>query len=523
MRRGALAALLVTTVVGTAAVPAGAATVTVGSPAALEGTDVAVAPDGTAHVVWGDAFGGSRIVRYCRLPRGAAQCTATAEFPTNGQIFSRPVALVADNGARVIVVWATLVGAIETFTRTSADGGTSFGGQIGVGDGAADEYVLGPGNAISGASAPDSSGTTDAQYWDYPLDGSGNGGNRAYIANPQETRPHAFVETWNTTVSEGGLPLFTYNEWPNGTEIGAARVWAFRWSGNGSTRDPAQWGSAIPVGQGVQSDVAGGPGGATFIYAQNARENGDAGPASIKARKLDSLGDETTVASSELVEARSPEFGSVASTGGTSYAATWIRTRVSSRAIVSDVRVSASPDGRSWGQPVTIACAEGTATRPQVGGAPGGGGWVVYKHDPPNSGGSDDVRVADFGPQPQTAAGCSSAASTPPQLFSGMAVLSRSVSVSRRTGRFKLLLQCNGDQLCVGKSSLRGPVGRRLGTVAKGRFRVGSNRRARATTKMTSAGLRALRARRRLPAIVTLTQTGGPPIRGTVTLKISRR
>jgi hypothetical protein len=320
----------------------------------------------------------------------------------------------------------------------------------------------------------------------------------------------------------GATPLFTYNSWPTGTEIGSARVWAFRWSGNGSTRDGAQWQPPIAVGQGVQSDVASGPAGTTFVYAQNSRENGDSGPASIKSNTLGSPGDETTVASSELVEARSPEFGSVTSAGPAGFVASWIRTRVSSREIVSDVRVSQSQNGRDWRSPVTIACAEGTALKPQVGAAPDGGGWVVYRHDSPGSGASDDVRVAPFDAEPKTATGCSSAASDPPQRFSGMLLLSRSVGVPRRTGRFTLLVQCNGDQLCTGKTSLRGLVGRRLGTLAKGRFRIGANRRARVKVKMTSAGLRSLRARRRLPAIVTLAQTGGPPIRGTVTLKLRR-
>src|SRR5215218_3327850 len=148
--------------------------VTLASPAGLEGTNVAVAPDGTAHVAWGEAdASGARRVRYCRLPRGAGQCSASAEFPASGPLFSRPSVLLTDGGA-------------------------SFGGQIGVGDGAADEYVLGPGNAIDGASAPDASGTADAQYWDFPLDGSGNGGDRASIVNSQHTAPHAFIETWNT-------------------------------------------------------------------------------------------------------------------------------------------------------------------------------------------------------------------------------------------------------------------------------------------------------------------------------------
>ena len=517
MPRAALVALVAAVALGAAAAPAAGAPLTLGSPAAIEGTDVAVAPDGTAHVAWGDADGsGARRVRYCRLPRGASACSATAEFPANGQLFSKPTVLVADGGVRVIVVWATLAGVIETFTRTSTDAGTTFGGQIGVGDGAADEYVLGPGNAISGASAPDTSGAFDAQYWDFPLDGSGNLGNRASIANPQNTAPHAFIETWNTTLA-GSTPMFAYNSWPNGGEIGAARVWAFRWSGSGTTRDAAQWQPPIAIGQGAQSDVAG----SVFVYAQNTRDNGDTGPASIKARRLEGLGEESTVAAGELVEARSPEFGSVATAGASGFVATWIRTRASSRAIVSDVRYSQSSTGQSWSAPVTIACADGTATRPQVAAAPDGGGAVVYRHQP-RGGGLPEVRVVPFAAQPQTAPGCSSGAGQSGQQFSGMLVLSRSVGVPRRTGRFKLLVQCSGAIPCRGKASLRGVVGRRLGTLAKGSFRVGANRRARVSVKMTRAGLRSLRARRRLPAAVTLRQTGGPSTQGAVTLKLKR-
>src|SRR4051794_13054213 len=354
MPRAALVALVAAVVLGARAAPAPAAPLTLGSPASIEGTDVAVAPDGSAHVAWGEADGaGARRVRYCRLPRGAAQCTAAADFPADGALFSKPTVLVAGGGARVIVVWATLADVVQTFAATSTDGGATFGGQFALGDGAADEYVLGPGEAMSGASAPDSSGAFDAQYWDFPLDGSGNLAERAAIANPQNTGPRAFIETWNTTLV-GATPLFAYNSWPNGTEIGAARVWAFRWSGAGTTRDPAQWEPPIAVGQGAQSDVAG----PVFVYAQNSRDNGNSGPASIKARRLDSLGDESTVAAGELVEARSPEFGSVA-TAGAGFVAGWIRTRASSRAIVSDVRVSRSPDGRAWSTPVTIACADG--------------------------------------------------------------------------------------------------------------------------------------------------------------------
>jgi hypothetical protein len=194
---------------------------------------------------------------------------------------------------------------------------------------------------------------------------------------------------------------------------------------------------------------------------------------------------------------------------------------VSSRAIVSDVRFSQSSSGQTWSAPVTIACAEGTATRPQIAAAPDGGGAVVYRHQP-RGGGLTEVRAAPFAAQPQTAPGCSSGSGQSGQLFSGMLVRSRSAAVPRRTGRFKLLVQCNGEFLCRGKVSLRGVVGRRVGTLAKGSFRIGANRRARVSVKMTTAGLRSLRARRRLPAAVTLTQTGGPSTRGVVTLKLKR-
>jgi hypothetical protein len=105
-----------------------------------------------------------------------------------------------------------------------------------------------------------------------------------------------------------------------------------------------------------------------------------------------------------------------------------------------------------------------------------------------------------------------------------LSILSRSATVSRRSGRFKLSLRCRSTSPCAGRTAISIPVGRRLVTIATGRFRLGAGKRARVNVKMTRAGLRRLRAQRRLTGIVTLTQTGGgAPSRGTVSLRISRR
>ena len=88
MLRAALSALVALVALSVSPGPAAGAAVTVGSPGTVEGTDVAVAPDGTGHAVWAEVSAGSstRTVHYCRLPRGAGACNSIAEFVVNGQL-----------------------------------------------------------------------------------------------------------------------------------------------------------------------------------------------------------------------------------------------------------------------------------------------------------------------------------------------------------------------------------------------------------------------------------------------------
>ena len=522
MHRAILAAAGAFAVLAFTAPPAAAVQTTLWTTQIVEnGADVAVGgPGGVAHVVWvaTPPFPGERMLHYCRLPRGAASCFASAQFPIRDELAGGPSVLVAEDGNRVTVVHGQSRGSVETIVRVSNDGGETFGSAFRAGEGAADEYVFGPGDAVSGAGQPAGGTGADANYWDFPLNGLGNNGDRAAIVNGQNPGNHGRINGWNTAMV-GGTPIFTYQSLGAEEPIDNAQVWAFRWSGNGSIRDGGQWQPPIRVGRGAVSDVASGPAGTAFIYARNTESR--FGPASIRATTLDSLGTETTVATDELRDSQDSQFGSIAAWQG-GFVAAWSRSRLEADGTWQDIRISRSPNGRDWSPPVTIECDRGIASRPQVAVHSDGLGEVVYTYSPPTTDVEQQVRIVGFGVEPREAEGCTPDSPAGPGA-GGVQILSRSATVARRTGKFKLKLRCRGASPCTGRIGVRSLLGRRLGTSGSGRYRVGADRRATANARMNATGLGTLRARRRLSGVVTLTPTeGGRSVRRTVTLKISR-
>jgi hypothetical protein len=88
---------------------------------------IAIAPKGTAHVVWHET-GPSRVV-YCRVPAGASACDRKQSFtapPSSGGYHFAPPAVFAFSDARIIVsqTWCCFN---ETWVAQSTNGGTSFG------------------------------------------------------------------------------------------------------------------------------------------------------------------------------------------------------------------------------------------------------------------------------------------------------------------------------------------------------------------------------------------------------------
>src|SRR5689334_9850097 len=96
----------VTTVVAAAlALLPAVATADVGQPIDLgagQNPNVTLEPDGTAHVAFTGQGSNSTELDYCKLPRGASQCSVRTIIPAPGDSLTIPFAFGSGNNVNVI-------------------------------------------------------------------------------------------------------------------------------------------------------------------------------------------------------------------------------------------------------------------------------------------------------------------------------------------------------------------------------------------------------------------------------------
>ena len=331
IRAAALPFLILLPCLGPSAAPAAAAVpfqVGVG-----EDPDVAVAPNGTAHIVWSSRPIGAEQVHYCQVPRGARACGVrrTVTPPGTGDT---PAVLLSGNSI-FIVASRLSSNPSGTFLYTSANGGQSFSGptRIGTLGYGLDDAVLGPGGAISGVNQIDG-------YQRMPLSG---------LPLPTGSVKHGGFRS--VALFQGQIPVV------------ASAEGSSYYDGTGDHNDTMNWTGVAPHVPATEGEVrlAGGPQGVVLLY----RSRG-----ALIARKFTGNSFSAGVRVSEVGDPTGPGLFADAATGV--FHAVWQDNRAP-----NEVRWAVSADGVRWSGPHTLV-REDDVFHTRVSAAPDRQGFAVW-------------------------------------------------------------------------------------------------------------------------------------------------
>jgi signal peptidase I len=330
---------------------------------------VAVDADGAAHVVWDEGGGdGPDRTHYCRVPRGATDCSVSHVFApeprdsaAGSEDFPGPHVLLS-GGDRVVVLTHRCCGgfgAIGTealYAVVSDDGGQTFGPPRVIGD-------LEPsGDAVLGADdrayVVTDSVTGGTFFQAATLDGFAEDAARLGEGDQAYSGTVALVD--------GETPLVAFQDLAS-----PYTTWYRLWSGRGDVNDAASWGPTTAVGPGDEPRLAGGPGGVWLLYT-----TGEVGDDHLVLRRFEGMGFGDPI----LVSGPDPIVADLAQDEGGRLHVIW---EDAQRTLVYRV---VTADGASE----VLALTEDSVYGPRVAAAPDGGGWVVWK----GSGGNDGQIVA---------------------------------------------------------------------------------------------------------------------------------
>ena len=332
--------------------------------------DVLVDGAGTSHIVWITSDGvNADAIHYCRLPRGAAACNASAALvpqKTYGDGDS-PAFNASANGARIIQVGEQIVildyryptdypkpdgtsGSTTVLEWVSEDGGGTFTGPAIVGNQPIGGGVVefGPDNDPQIVTTTDTvTGGTfvqDIRPGTYTSE-SGNLGD----GGPDQAYSGSLA-------IDGGLPVAAFSNLANQTLIR-------RFGGVGSPGDAANWSPAMTL-PGSDPQLAGGPGGLYLIdrVANN--------PYAVQRITGATAGAPVVVS-----DANDPQYRTLRETSTGGLVAGW----ESRGGATPGVRVRSSSDGSGWSSSdVLIGGADNGQLR--IGAAGDGGGVAVLNH-----------------------------------------------------------------------------------------------------------------------------------------------
>ena len=302
--------------------------------------DIAVADDGTAHIVFRNA---DNNVVYCRLPRGATTCAASSTLTYTGSPESAtPFVRLA--GSEVVIIETR---DLDTYVRSSADGfamsrdvshttpGYSGVGDAELGSGQTLYLIFGPG-VVQQTSRDAAAPVTESS------------------SNPG---PVVF-DSAQLAVFSGTLLQFY------GDNSGSAFE---RTLTGANANDNASWSDAAPLGSGFGIHASSGSAG--LFLASNATESGDG----LRVAKAGASGFGAPVPLQPAAAASGDT--SIFADGGGRVHAIWRQN--GSNKILYTVSTNG---GVNYPAAVAISADEGTATGPEVATAADGQGFAVWQN-----------------------------------------------------------------------------------------------------------------------------------------------
>jgi hypothetical protein len=352
--------------IASTAASAQAAPFPVGGDSQLPGPEIAVDDGHTGHIVWPD---GSDRLRYCRLPRGAGECSPSLTFSPPESDFWGPrvvigagrVFLLTDRCCfpedRLLVYQSTDGG--STFTGPTTIAEASPGTNLAPGTG---EAAFGPGFRIS------TTGVKDGTFYRAaPIEPAGAPISRLATLGSGGESSIGFLDSVTPIVAferDGG----TY----------------FRvWGGSGDYNETSSWGPIRSAGPGEEPKLASGPRGTYLLELI-----GDRYKQSYAVRRWDPATSGFPGEPAAITPRGSPMFGDFVEDGGGNLHAIWIDGSVDP----SPVLYQRSTDGRNWrDKPRELGGKDPFDL--DVGASSDGGGWAVWRNF-----GTGKVMAAPFGP-----------------------------------------------------------------------------------------------------------------------------
>lgn len=226
--------------------------------------NLAVAANGTAHVVWHNSD--TKKINYCRIEPGTTACGAPQVFD-NGDPTSvgPPQVLIAPDG-KVIVATGDSLGAggdNRMQVRVSADNGATFSAPVQTGTNLADNAILSAdGTRIMSGSTTNSGGFL-VTYQSAPLSGSVS---NAFAGLLNGSGSWFDPDLALGPASEGSPLVVTYSgSGADGGGTARSGVLFNRYLG-GDDNTTASWSNAARVADGSDSRLAGGAGGILVMY-----------------------------------------------------------------------------------------------------------------------------------------------------------------------------------------------------------------------------------------------------------------
>jgi hypothetical protein len=230
-----------------------AASADVGQPLDLgagQNPNVTLEADGTAHIAYTGQGANSTELDYCKLPRGATQCSVKSVIPAPGDSLTIPFAFGSGSSVNLISYRYGLTAPFTKFAQVllfqSGDGGNTWGPGTPIGDIPPYDIVFGPGNLIS---AVTNAVTAEMQYQAWSL--TGNATTHAAL----DGDPYEYL---GTVTMFNGQPLVAY-----ASRGGDGRF--RRYTGVGDINDQASWTPAAPLGGLDSPHLVSGPNGVILI------------------------------------------------------------------------------------------------------------------------------------------------------------------------------------------------------------------------------------------------------------------
>jgi hypothetical protein len=250
MGSGRLRGALIGTLLAIAVAFPAAALADVGQPIDLgpgQNPNVTLESDGTAHIAFTGLGANSTELNYCKLPRGATQCSVRSKVPAPGDSLTIPFAFGSGNAVNVI---SYRYGLSNPFSQVllfqSGDGGNSWGLGTMIGTIPPYDIIFGPGNQIS---AVTNAVTAEMQYQAWSL--TGNATTHAAL----DGDPYEYL---GTVAIVNGSPMVVYTS--RGGD-GRFRVY----NGAGDLNDQGNWAPPVDIGGLDSPHLVSGPNGVILI------------------------------------------------------------------------------------------------------------------------------------------------------------------------------------------------------------------------------------------------------------------